>query len=349
MVLFFSVLSVSLWLRFPAAAQIRGAPELAQALARLPVTGSLLHTGAHPDDEHSSMLAYLARGRHVRAAYLSATRGEGGQNLLGTEQYEAMGLLRTQELLDARRLDGAEQFFSRAMDFGYSKTSEETLAKWGGKSDENATLADFVRVIREFRPDVIVARFTGTASDGHGQHQAAGILTREAFRAAADPQSFPEQIREGLQPWQVKKYYLSANRFGPNADQPLPEGAVVLDLGDYDPILGASYNQIGGEGRILHRSQGFAGFSARPGSSRNGFLLRDSVLPKSGPEKDLFDGITITLDRFTEMGAPSADVEELKAVVREITQKYHPARPEEVAPLLARGVSLVEKIGRAHV
>ncbi len=289
-----ALLSVcALWLILPAPGQIRGSEEMAQALARLPVDGAVLHTAAHPDDEHSSMLAYLARGRHVRAAYLSATRGEGGQNLLGTEQYEAMGLLRTQELLDARRLDGAEQFFTRAMDFGFSKSADEAMGKWG----HDAVLADFVRVIRRFRPDVIVARFSGTPSDGHGQHQVAGLLTPEAFRAAADPNRFPEQIREGLRPWQPKKYYLTVNRFGPNSNQAMPDGSVTLDFGDFDPILGASYDQIGGEGRVMHRSQGFAGFGARVGPSPNGFLLKESVLPRSGKETDLFDGINITLDR----------------------------------------------------
>jgi LmbE family N-acetylglucosaminyl deacetylase len=321
--------------------QLRGSPELDQVLARLPVTGALLHTAAHPDDEHSSMLAYLARGRHIRTAYLSATRGDGGQNLLGAEQGEALGLLRTQELLDARRLDGADQFFTRAFDFGFSKTAEETLAKWGHQE----ILADYVRIIREYRPDVVVSRFAGTAADGHGHHQASGLLTPEAIHAAADPARFPEQIREGLSPWQVKKFYLTINRFGPTANDPLPSGALAIDVGQYDPVLGASYNQIGAEGRTLHRSQGFAGFGADLGSSVQGFLLKESLVTKTGAEeKDFFDGIDITLDRYKLMGAAPADVEALKDVVAKTLAEYRQEAPEKIAPLLLQGYGLVRKM-----
>jgi LmbE family N-acetylglucosaminyl deacetylase len=337
--LFFFALFVSLWLH----AQPRGAAELSQLIARLGVTGSLLHTAAHPDDEHSTMLAYMARGRHVRTAYLSLTRGDGGQNLLGTEQGEAIGLLRTQELLDARRLDGADQFFTRALDFGFSKTAAETLEKWG----KEAILSDVVRILRTYRPDVIVSRFSGTSSDGHGNHQAAGLLTLEAFRAAADPNRSPEQIREGLRPWQPKKLYLTVNRFGPQSSQPFPAEAVVLDFGAYDPVLGASYDQIGAEGRAFHRSQGFAGFPIRLGASRNGFILKESALPKASGEQDLFDGINITLDRLTESGAAAGDVAALKDLVAEVQSKLRPERPHEIAPLLGRGLGLVRKMAPA--
>src|SRR6266404_1712442 len=263
---------VHLWLVFfcsYSSAQLRGSPELAQALAKLPVTATVLHAGAHPDDENSFLLAYLARGRHVRTAYLSATRGDGGQNLLGTEQGEALGLLRTQELLDARRLDGADQFFTRAFDFGFSKTLEETFAKWGHEE----ILGDYVRIIRQYRPDVVVSVFSGTSRDGHGNHQASGVMTPEAVKAAADPQRFPEQLTQGLNTWQVKKFYQTVNRFGPNANDPLPPGVLQLAVGDYDPVLGESYAQIGAEGRTLHRSQGFAGFAGAIGPGSVGLML----------------------------------------------------------------------------
>ena len=178
-----------------------GAMALGQAIKRLGVVGSVLHTGAHPDDEDSGLLAYLARGRQVRTAYLSLTRGDGGQNVIGPELYEPLGVIRTDELLAARRLDGAKQFFTRAFDFGFSKSRTETLAKW----DRKAVLADMVRVIRTFRPLVIVSAWSGTPNDGHGHHQSAGLLTQEAYRAAADPSQFPEQLTEGLGPWQAKK------------------------------------------------------------------------------------------------------------------------------------------------
>ena len=197
------------------AAERADATAVAEAIGRLPVVGSVLFTGAHPDDENSTLLPHLSKRLHLRTAYLSATRGDGGQNLIGTEQYEALGILRTEELLAARRLDGAEQYFAQAYDFGYSKSAEETLEKWG----REAALGDFVRIIRRFRPDIIISRFSGTPSDGHGHHQAAGILAQEAFRAAADSARFPEQIREGLEPWQAARLFV--NRFGRGGGGPI--------------------------------------------------------------------------------------------------------------------------------
>src|SRR5215470_649351 len=191
-------------------AEDRGTAALGQSIKRLGIVASVLHTGAHPDDEDSALLAYLARGRQARTAYLSLTRGDGGQNLIGPELYDALGVIRTEELLAARRLDGASQFFSRAYDFGFSKLRSEALSKW----NPNEVLADIVRVIRTFRPLDIVSAFTGTPSDGHGHHQAAGFLTMEAYRAAADPDRFPEQIAEGLRPWKAKKLYVRASGFG---------------------------------------------------------------------------------------------------------------------------------------
>ena len=273
----------------------QGQAALALALNRLPVTAAVLHIGAHPDDEHTALLAYLARGRGVRTAYLSVTRGEGGQNLLGAEQYEALGLLRTEELLAARRLDGAEQFFTRAYDFGYSRDAQEALARWG----HERTLSDFVRVIRRFRPQVIISRFAGGPQDGHGQHAAAGLLAREAFRAAADPARFPAQIQAGLEPWQAAKLYITVNRYGPAASLPLPEGALEIEVGDYSPLLGRSYAELAMEGRSLHRSQAM-GVPQRKGPRRLALLLTDTVLSgepaanleaQRAQEQDLLDGV----------------------------------------------------------
>jgi LmbE family N-acetylglucosaminyl deacetylase len=177
---------------------------LAESIYRLPVYVSVLHTGAHPDDENNALLAYLGRGVFARTAYLSMTRGDGGQNRIGPKLFEALGVIRTEELLAARRVDGAEQFFSRAYDFGFSKSADETLAKWGHEE----ILGALVRVIRTFQPDAIISRFSGTPSDGHGHHQTAGILTHEAFSATGDPNRFPQQIAEGLQPWKRGKAVL---------------------------------------------------------------------------------------------------------------------------------------------
>ena len=177
-----------------------GAAGLAQVLERLQTTASVLHTGAHPDDEDSAFIARTARGDHARVAYLALNRGEGGQNIIGPELFDALGVIRTEELLQARRLDGAEQFFGHTFDYGFSKSREEATAKWG----ERETLADIVRVIRMFRPLVVYSRFSGTAADGHGHHQLAGYLTPIAFKAAGDPAQFPEQLREGLRPWRAR-------------------------------------------------------------------------------------------------------------------------------------------------
>src|SRR6185436_7056306 len=193
--LFGVLVLIAAWTVFSAEVpEDRGAMGLSQALMRLDVVASVLHTGAHPDDENSALLSWLSRGRGVRTAYLAATRGDGGQNLLGTELFEELGVIRTEELLAARRLDGAQQFFTPLYEFGFSKTSDEGFQKWG----HDKVLGDFVRVIRQFRPEIIVSRFTGTPADGHGHHKIAGIITKEAFKAAADPKLYPEYGK----PWQ---------------------------------------------------------------------------------------------------------------------------------------------------
>ncbi len=181
-----------------------GASGLAQKIKRLQTTASAMHTAAHPDDEDSGLLARLARGDNARVSYLSLTRGEGGQNVIGPELFESLGIIRAEELLQARRLDGGQQFFTRFMEYGFSKKREEAARIWG----EKAVLGDMVRAIRIFRPLVILSRFSGTPADGHGQHQLAGYLTPIAFKAAADPNQFPEHFQEGLRIWQAKKLYV---------------------------------------------------------------------------------------------------------------------------------------------
>jgi LmbE family N-acetylglucosaminyl deacetylase len=232
---------------------ISGEVAIRQALERLDTLGSVMMIGAHPDDENTALLAYFSRGLHMRTAYLSLTRGEGGQNLIGSEQGDELGIIRTQELLAARRIDGGEQFFTRAIDFGFSKTAEETFTKW----PREKVLGDVVWNIRRFRPDVIVLRFSGTPRDGHGQHQVSAIVGREAFSAAADPAKFPEQL-QFVQPWQAKR--LMWNTFAFTAEQQKEEAAIkdklAVDLGEYSAELGYSYSQIAGMSRSQHRSQG---------------------------------------------------------------------------------------------
>lgn len=273
-----------------------GGVGLKQMILRLSTTGRLMQTVAHPDDEDGSLLTLESRGKGNAVLLLTLNRGEGGQNKLGSNLFDVLGVLRTLELTAADRYYGVEQRFTHVADFGYSKTPEETFQKWQG---HDIPLGDMVRVIRTFRPDVLVARFSGSNRDGHGHHQASSILTPEAFRAAADPNRFPEQIKEGLQPWQAKKLYIgNVCGFGatncPDADY-----TVKLNTGAFSAALGMSYAQFYMEGLRHQLSQGAGQWTIDAGDRFAFYKLVDSVLPKTtdekGHEKDLFDGIDSTL------------------------------------------------------
>ncbi|MBI3934344.1 MAG: PIG-L family deacetylase [Acidobacteria bacterium] len=339
------VLLALLWVRTPAAPVSAAAPNdiaaVADAIERLPVVGSVLLTGAHPDDENNALLAYLARGLHLRIAYLSATRGDGGQNLLGNEQYEALGILRTEELLAARRLDGAEQFFAQAYDFGFSKSAEETLQKWGHEN----VVGDYVRVIREYRPDIVISRFTGTAADGHGHHHASGILTKEAFSAAADPNRFPELAKEGLTAWQAK--WLFINRGGGGGGRPAGPDSFTITLGGFNPLYGEVLGDLGAQARSQHRSQGM-GQSGRGGTYTASFSFWDSAQPGATAPKGLFDGIDLTLNRFTILagGAPGVAqrVTAIEKVIAEVRTSLSPTNPAKALPMLVQGLSLLREL-----
>jgi LmbE family N-acetylglucosaminyl deacetylase len=309
---------------------LAGTARLEQVLRGLNVVGSVLMIAAHPDDENTAVLAWASRGRHLRAGYLSATRGEGGQNLLGAGLGDELGIIRTQELLAARRIDGAEQFFTRAIDFGFSKSADETLAKWG----RERTLGDMVWVIRRFRPDVIVLRFSGTSRDGHGHHQASSMLGREAFAAAADAARFPEQLRDAPA-WRARR--LVFNVFSFSADQEraaaTTPGRVEVDTGEFDPVLGHSYNEIAGMSRSLHRSQGM-GAPERRGASRNYFTL----VAGEPMSKDLFEGIDTTWRRLPGGAA-------VAAVLARALAAFDPRHPEKTIPALAEARPLVAAIG----
>lgn len=297
---------------------LRGAAELQELLDRLNTVGSLLMLGAHPDDENTAVIAYFARGRHIRTGYFSATRGEGGQNLIGAEQGPLMGMIRTQELLEARRIDGGEQFFASAIDFGFSKTPEESLAKWG----RQRLLRDMVRVIRRFRPDVIVSRFPPKpGSGGHGQHTAVGWTGPEAYEAAADPNMFSEL---GLPAWKARRYYYNTPTFNRRmeASEARQADRLRLELGDYDPVLGKSYAEIAGESRSRHRSQAM-GTSQRKGSVPAFF----AYVAGERAEKDLFEDIDVTWNRID--GA-----QRIGELLAEARADYDPKRPEAVLPLL---------------
>src|SRR5664280_296698 len=321
----------------PAQRSFSGAAEIEQSLHKLNELGTILHIAAHPDDERTAVLAYFARGRHMRTAYLSLTRGEGGQNLIGSEQGAQLGIIRTQELLAARQIDGAEQFFTRAIDFGFTRTADETLQKWG----HDRILSDVVWVIRRYRPDVILLGFSGTARDGHGQHQTSAILGKEAFAAASDPKMFPEQLKY-VQVWQAKRLVQAAGfggfglavggRGGRGAAAPVPPGMVPpvaetetgpeANTGAFNPILGYSYEEIAVLSRSMHHSQG-TGAMRRPGPGRSAF----TVTGGAPATKDLFDGIDTT---WTRLPGGSA----VKAILDEALRNWEAERPEKSIPAL---------------
>ncbi|HYP26839.1 MAG TPA: PIG-L family deacetylase [Blastocatellia bacterium] len=324
----------------------RGAAALGQAINRLGVVASVLHTGAHPDDEDSGLLAYLARGRQARTAYLSLTRGDGGQNLIGPELFEALGVIRTEEMMSARRLDGAQQFFSRAFDFGFSKARDEALAKW----DREAVLGDMVRVIRTFRPLVIVSQWSGTPSDGHGHHQAAGYLTVEAYKAAADPSRFPEQIASGLRPWKALKLYARDPERRADGAKPAP-GILLINTGSYDPLFGRSYYEIAMEGRSMHRSQD-QGALQQKGPHYSRLKLLESSVQAEGQERDIFDGIGTGLMAIhasaVAAGMGNETASRLRAALQDAQQaadeakkNFNPLAPSALSPIIARGLKRI--------
>ncbi|MGH9336183.1 MAG: PIG-L family deacetylase, partial [Vicinamibacteria bacterium] len=269
-----------------------GSTGLALQLRKLGSAATFLHTAAHPDDENNGLLVLMSRGRGLTTGLLTATRGDGGQNEIGPELFEAIGILRTEELMAVHRYDAVEQYFTRAYEFGYSFSVEETLQKWG----KEEILGDIVRILRTFRPDVVVS-LPLTGEGGGQHHQASAILTQEAFRAASDPERFPDQIQEGLQPWQPLKLYsrraVGAGRSERREGEPEEDLSrlVRVDTGVYDPILGRSYLQMGSEARSSHKCQGMAQLRALAGSQESLFQLEDSVVAGRENESDLFDGV----------------------------------------------------------
>jgi LmbE family N-acetylglucosaminyl deacetylase len=314
----------------------RGAAGLVQALERLRTTASAMHTAAHPDDEDTALIAQLARGDHARVAYLSLNRGEGGQNIIGTELFDALGVIRTEELLQARTLDGGEQRFTRAYDFGFTKTPEEAAAKW----NEDVVLGDMVRTIRTWRPLVLLNGWSGTSADGHGQHQLAGRLAPLAFAAAGDPARYPEQIAEGLRPWQPRKLYVRQG-FGPNA----PEPTLRVPTGTLDPVLGRSYFEIAMEGRSQHKSQEMGVVEARGPKTSNLLLVKDLTGGRSGADAGVFDGIDTSLAGLARLaglpeGALATELAAMDASARDALASpdlaLHPAR---LVPGLVKGLT----------
>ena len=310
-----------------------GADALAAAVRGLGTTARVLMIAAHPDDEDTNLIAWLARGRHVETAYLSLTRGDGGQNLIGDELGDNLGTIRTQELLAARRLDGGRQYFTRAFDFGFSKNADETFTVW----PRDSVLGDIVRVVRAFRPHVIVSVWTGTPRDGHGHHQAAGLLSREAYDRAADTVAFPVHAH-GL-PWTPAKFY-RASRFAPD------EMTWRTNVGEYDPLAGRSYAEIAAESRSQHKSQGF-GTLQRRGALWDYLRREDTrVAAPADPtmEQGLFDGLDTS---WTALVARAPD-DSTRARLRDVADAVRDARalqrvnePEVLVAPLARALRRV--------
>ena len=303
------------------------AAELDLAIKKLNVLGSVLYIAAHPDDENTAALAYFESGKLLRTGYCAMNRGSGGQNLIGDEQSDELGVIRTQELLAARRIDGAEQFFTRAIDFGYSKNPQETFNIW----DKQKILSDVVWIIRKFRPDVIITRFPGTGAGGHGHHTASALLAKEAFKLAGDPNSFPEQLKY-VKTWQPKRLYYNVMPWlaeGKNKDT---SKLIKIDLGAYNPLLGKSYTEIAAESRSMHKSQGF-GVSARRGEQVNYFQYLKGDTAKT----DLFEGIDLTWSRVKGSSRVSA-------LLKEVEQNYNPEDPAASLPKLIEAYSELNKL-----
>jgi len=342
-----------------------GAAALRRSLLEASTTASLLQVTAHPDDEDGGLLTMLARGRGVRVGLVTLTRGEGGQNKIGPELFDALGVTRTEELLASDRYYGVSQFFTRAVDYGFSKTLAEALAKWRfADADGGPVVGDLVRVIRRFRPDVLVARFSGTRRDGHAHHEASSILARRAFEEAGDPSKFPEQIREGLLPWKPKKLYVGIIRAG-------EDWTVSEDVGAYDSLLGLSYAQLAWQGLSHQRTQGVGQVQPDPGSRPVYYKRIDgtpaaAVLDVSGrveipyhegkgvPESGFFDGIDTSLSGIADrLGADERSVPFLRpglaSLAREVgaaSGAFDAARPEKCAEPLSRALAAADRLVR---
>lgn len=319
----------------PAVTEYGGAAGLGLSLRRLGTAKRVLMVGAHPDDEDTQLLAALALEQGADVAYLSLTRGEGGQNGIGTELHEALGLLRTEELLAARRVDGARQFFSRAYDFGFSKSAEETDRHW----PRAELLCDVVRVIRLFRPDLVVPVFSGTPRDGHGQHQVSAMLAREAFEAAGDPARCPEQAAQGLLPHRPARLYQSLRTRA--------EGATTrLAVGGLDPLLGRSPFQLAMASRSRHRSQDMG--QAEPAGPRWNYLRRIFPAP-AGEEASPWVGVDTVLSGIARTAldgrpaAVAARLAEYEALAERVRAAFNPLRPDALVDDLGRAVALLDR------
>ena len=314
-------------LLFAAKPEEPDAARLQLELKKLTVLGRVMYVGAHPDDENTAVLSYLSLGRSVQTAYLSLTRGDGGQNLIGTEQGDLLGVIRTQELLAARQVDDAEQFFTRAIDFGFTKSPDETIRFWGKEN----ILSDMVWIIRSFRPDVIISRFTKEGG-GHGQHTASAILAEEAFQMAGDPSKFPEQLKY-VEPWRPKRIvWNSYSRQGTEPTEQEKQTLAKMEIGQYNPLLGKSYTEIAGLSRSMHKSQGM-GDSEDRGKFMNYFQL----VAGDPMGTDVLDGVDLTWNRI-----PGG--QQVGELLENAYRSFRPAQPSASIPELLKAYRLMQKL-----
>ena len=333
---------VSLGVRAEGPADPRGEPGLALMLRKLATVGTIMHATAHPDDENNALLAKQSEGQGLRVVLATATRGNGGQNEIGPELFEALGVLRTEELLAAHRFDGAEQFFTRAVDFGFSFSVEETFDKWG----HDEILGDYVRLIRMTRPEAIITMRPEGAGGGQ-HHQASARIATEAFRAAGDPTRFAEQLQQGLRPWQARKVY-QARWYGMfERDTPPPaENLVTVDGNAYDPLFGRTWAEVGSEARAMHKCQGFGQLLALPGPFVVKYKLVDTTLAsqRDAQEQTLEDGLDMTvpgLARFAGANPPptlTAKLAAIAAAVHGAETAFRAQGAGAALPDLARGL-----------
>lgn len=322
--------------------QVSHAHSLALVIRGLPVAACALMVGAHPDDEDSALLAELALRHGLRTVYLSLTRGEGGQNRLGPETGPALGILRTGELLASRRYDGAEQLLAPYIDFGYAKRAQDVFARWGREH----MVATVVQAMREVQPDLVISVWTGTKADGHGHHQACGIVTHEAFDRAADPAAFPEQVQAGLVPWQSRRLLVRVRE-----PSQWREGDVHTDVGRWDPILGRSCFEVAMQGRSLHRSQNMGALQPK-GSQIVTYRVAAGLPVRDEPDATLLTDLPLRLDAWTRTllrGHRPAVLEATETATRLIDQfwaSYHPQHPETEAPLLLQALRALRRARR---
>src|SRR5688572_9980529 len=293
------------------------------ALRKLNVLGSVLYVAAHPDDENTRLITYFSKDKLYRTGYLSLTRGDGGQNLIGDEQGIDLGLIRTQELLAARRIDGAEQFFSRAYDFGFSKTTVEALRIW----DKEKILSDAVWIIRKFQPDVMVTRFPPDSRAGHGHHSGSAVIAEEAFKAAADPDRFPEHFQHGVKPWKVKRIVWNSFMGRDSTGK-----TVSLDVGAYNALLGKSYGEIAAISRSQHKSQGF-GVAATRGPQVENFTHTAGEVAKT----DIFEGVDASWNRVK-------NGENIRMSVDAILKQFSLSDPASSVPALVALYKQLENV-----